>query len=68
MNNNNLNANDDDVSLNTKMFLVILKAHLHKKLETNSMYEELCRDLLCNESYFLFILDKIVLQVLFCFF
>jgi paired amphipathic helix protein Sin3a len=39
---------------------VIYKALIHKKIDNASFYEELCRDILGNESYFLFNMDKLV--------
>ena len=47
-----------------KHFIVIYKALIHKKIENSSIYEELCRDILGNESYFLFNLDKLINSVL----
>lgn len=46
-----------------KNFIVIYKALIHKKIESSSIYEELCRDILGNESYFLFNLDKLINSV-----
>ncbi|MCQ2819202.1 MAG: hypothetical protein MJ252_18215 [archaeon] len=43
-----------------KNYFIIYKALLHKKLENPTIYEELCRDILGNESYFLFNMDKLV--------
>lgn len=46
-----------------KNFIIIYKALIHKKIENTSVYEELCRDILGNESYFLFNLDKLINSV-----
>ena len=43
-----------------KNYLIIYKALLHKKIENSTVYEELCRDILGNESYFLFNMDKLI--------
>jgi paired amphipathic helix protein Sin3a len=51
---NNLN------NLMFKNFIVIYKALIHKKIDNTTFYEDLCRDVLGNESYFLFNLDKLV--------
>ena len=53
--------NDDCVeSLVFKNFIIIYKALLLKKIENTTVYEELCRDILGNESYFLFNMDKLI--------
>ena len=57
-----LNSKDGDAveSLVFKNFIIIYKALLLKKLENSTVYEELCRDILGNESYFLFNMDKLI--------
>ena len=47
-------------SLVFKNFIIIYKALLLKKIENANVYEELCRDILGNESYFLFNMDKLI--------
>jgi hypothetical protein len=56
--NNTKTTEKNDISL-FKNFIIIYKALVHKKLENNNIYEELCREILGNESYFLFNLDKL---------
>ena len=57
-----MNSNDTESveSLVFKNFIIIYKALLLKKIENATVYEELCRDILGNESYFLFNLFKLV--------
>jgi len=57
-----LNGKDGDSieSLVFKNFIIIYKAFLLKKIENANAYEELCRDILGNESYFLFNMDKLI--------
>ena len=57
-----MNNNDTESveSLVFKNFIIIYKALLLKKIENATVYEELCRDILGNESYFLFNLFKLV--------
>ena len=48
-------------SLVFKNYIIIYKAFLHKKvIENSTIYEELCREILSNESYFLFNMDKLI--------
>ena len=47
-------------SLVFKNFIIIYKALLLKKIENTTVYEELCRDILGNEAYFLFNMDKLI--------
>jgi len=60
--NNPISAGKDEMHT-FKNFIVIYKALIHKKIENTNTYEELCRDLLGNDSYFLFNLDKIISSV-----
>lgn len=46
-----------------KNYVTIYKAFLHKKLENSNIYEEYCRDILGNESYFLLNVDKLINSV-----
>jgi len=46
-----------------KTFFVIFKALIFKKIENVTVYEEVCRDILGNESFFLFNLDKLIINV-----
>jgi len=46
-----------------KTFIVIFKALIFKKIENVAVYEEVCRDILGNESFFLFNLDKLIINV-----
>jgi hypothetical protein len=57
-----INSKDGDAveSLVFKNFIIIYKALLLKKIENATVYEELCRDILGNESYFLFNMDKLI--------
>ena len=57
-----INGKDGDSieSLVFKNFIIIYKAFLLKKIENSNAYEELCRDILGNESYFLFNMDKLI--------
>ena len=55
------NKDEDSIeSLVFKNFIIIYKALLLKKIENTSVYEELCRDILGNESYFLFNMEKLI--------
>ena len=60
---NNIIAYKDDLFI-FKCFIVVYKALIHKKIENTNTYEELCRDILGNDSYFLFNLDKIINSVI----
>jgi hypothetical protein len=60
-NSNTGNNNIEDFLF--KSFVIIYKALIHKKIENINTYEELCRDILSNESYFLFSFDKIINSV-----
>ena len=53
-------SSDSPESLVFKNFIIIYKAFLLKKIENSTVYEELCRDILGNESYFLFNMDKLI--------
>ena len=53
-------SSDSPESLVFKNFIIIYKALLLKKIENATVYEELCRDILGNESYFLFNMDKLI--------
>jgi histone deacetylase complex regulatory component SIN3 len=53
-------SSDSPESLVFKNFIIIYKALLLKKIENSTVYEELCRDILGNESYFLFNMDKLI--------
>ena len=46
-----------------KYFVIVYKALIHKKIENTTNYEELCRDILGNESYYVFNLDKLINSV-----
>ena len=56
----NSKEGDQVESLVFKNFIIIYKALLLKKIENATVYEELCRDILGNESYFLFNMDKLI--------
>ena len=56
----NSRNSDSPESLVFKNFIIIYKALLLKKIENSTLYEELCRDILGNESYFLFNMDKLI--------
>ena len=56
----NNRSSDSPESLVFKNFVIIYKALLLKKIENSTVYEELCRDILGNESYFLFNMDKLI--------
>ena len=56
----NSRNSDSPESLVFKNFIIIYKALLLKKIENSTVYEELCRDILGNESYFLFNMDKLI--------
>lgn len=62
LSNNPIISSKDDL-YTFKNFIVIYKALIHKKIENTNVYEELCRDILGNDSYFLFNLDKIINSV-----
>ena len=51
---------DSVESIIFKNFIIIYKALLLKKIENITVYEELCRDILDNESYFLFNMEKLI--------
>jgi len=57
-----INSKDGDSieSLIFKNFIIIYKALLLKKIDNSTIYEELCRDILGNEAYFLFNMDKLI--------
>ena len=57
-----INSKDGDAveSVIFKNFIIIYKALLLKKIENSTVYEELCRDILGNEAYFLFNMDKLI--------
>ena len=57
-----INSKDSDSieSLIFKNFIIVYKALLLKKIENSIVYEELCRDILGNEAYFLFNMDKLI--------
>ena len=50
---------NNNISIIFKNFIIIYMNLFHKKIE-NNLYEELCRELLVNESYFLFNMDKLL--------
>lgn len=45
------------------VFVFILKAYIHKRIEHPNQFEECCRDILGNDSYYLLNLDKLLLSV-----
>jgi histone deacetylase complex regulatory component SIN3 len=57
-----INSKDGECveSLIFKNFIIIYKALLLKKIDNSTIYEELCRDILGNEAYFLFNMDKLI--------
>ena len=55
-----IKQSDSPDSLVFKNYIIIYKAFLHKKIENSTFYEELCREILGNESYFLFNMDKLI--------
>ena len=57
-----INSKDGDSieSLIFKNYIIVYKALLLKKIENSTVYEELCRDILGNEAYFLFNMDKLI--------
>ena len=56
----NNRSSDSPESLVFKNFVIVYKALLLKKIENSNVYEELCRDILGNEAYFLFNMDKLI--------
>ena len=56
----NSRSSDSPESLVFKNFVIVYKALLLKKIDNSTVYEELCRDILGNESYFLFNMDKLI--------
>ncbi len=58
----NIDEKANDTTL-LKNFVMIYKAFLHKKIENSNAYEEYCRDILGNESYFLLNIDKLINSV-----
>jgi len=60
----NNRSSDSPESLVFKNFVIIYKALLLKKIENSTVYEELCRDILGNESYFLFNMDKLITSII----
>lgn len=59
----NIDGKQNDMTL-LKNFVTIYKAFLHKKIENSNAYEEYCRDILGNESYFLLNIDKLINSVI----
>jgi histone deacetylase complex regulatory component SIN3 len=59
----NRNSNSPE-SLVFKNFIIIYKALILKKIENATVYEDLCRDILGNESYFLFYMDKLISSII----
>ena len=57
-------SSDSPESLVFKNFVIVYKALLLKKIENSTVYEELCRDILGNESYFLFNMDKLISSII----
>ena len=55
---------DSPESLVFKNFVIVYKAFLLKKIENSTVYEELCRDILGNEAYFLFNMDKLISSII----
>ena len=55
----NSRSSDSPESLVFKNFVIVYKALLLKKIDNSTVYEELCRDILGNEAYFLFNMDKL---------
>lgn len=45
-------------------FLVIFQAVVQKKIDSSNIYEEMCRDILGNDSYFMFNFDKLLHSVI----
>lgn len=67
INNNNANfnySNNTNTNLLLKNFITIYKAFLHKKIDNLNLYEEYCREILGNESYFLLNIEKLISSVL----
>jgi len=60
--NENVDGKVSDTAL-LKNFVTIYKAFVHKKIENSNAYEEYCRDILGNESYFLLNIDKLINSV-----
>lgn len=58
----NIERKANDMTL-LKNFVTIYKAFVHKKIENSNAYEEFCRDILGNESYFLLNIDKLINSV-----
>lgn len=58
----NIDGKANDMTL-LKNFVTIYKAFVHKKIENSNAYEEYCRDILGNESYFLLNIDKLINSV-----
>lgn len=46
-----------------KYYVAIYKALIHKKIDNSNALEELCRDILGNDSYFLLNIDKLINSV-----
>jgi len=61
-NSDNIDGKANDMTL-LKNFVTIYKAFLHKKIENSNAYEEYCREILGNESYFLLNIDKLINSV-----
>ena len=61
-NNNDIDIKGNDMCL-LKNFVTIYKAFLHKKIDNLNLYEEYCREILGNESYFLLNIDKLINSV-----
>jgi len=62
-NTENIEGKSIDMTL-LKYFVTIYKAFLHKKIDNSNSYEEYCRDILGNESYFLLNIDKLINSVI----
>ena len=56
----NENKNQNEAKI--KQFVVVFNAFLNKKLDNTNQFEEVCRDILGNESYFLLNFDKLMLS------
>jgi hypothetical protein len=62
-NNNNIKVNENNNKSLLRNFITIYKAFLHKKIDNLNLYEEYCREILGNESYFLLNVDKLINSV-----
>lgn len=65
LNNNLVHDNNLTTDSKTKLnyFTALFKAYVSRKFENPNTYEDLCRDVLGNESYFLINFDKQILNV-----